>query len=136
MGVVLDRMIDKGPENWYEEGVLTPLLNQDAHRHESRFPRLLHVDGRARQRYLRPLAPYFHRPGPEPICINAELLTIALVSEWCGGDRESDLIACWQPHRNLFPQLPSRTRFNRCRRALHEAFALLRQAILAVLDLA
>lgn len=83
-----------------------------------------------------PLAPYFHQPGPEPLCSDAELLSIALVSECCGWDRETDLIACWHQHQDLFPHLPSRTRFNRRRRALQDAFALLRQAIIGVLDLA
>lgn len=83
-----------------------------------------------------PLAPTFQRPGPEPACSDAELLTIALISECCGWDCETDLIACWQPHRDLFPQLPSRTRFNRRRRALQDALALLRRALLAVLNVA
>jgi hypothetical protein len=83
-----------------------------------------------------PIAPYFHRPGPEPACSAAELLTMALVSECCGWDRETEMIAWWQQHRKLFPHLPSRTRFNRRRRALPDALALLRRAILAVLDLA
>lgn len=83
-----------------------------------------------------PLAPYFARPGPEPTCSDAELLTIALVSECCGWDRETDLIAWWQQHRALFPHLPSRTRFNRRRRNLQDALALLRRAVLAVLDVA
>ena len=83
-----------------------------------------------------PLAPQFARPGPVPACSDAELLTIALVSECCGWDCETDLIVWWQAHRDLFPDLPSRTRFNRRRRQLQDAFILLRHAILAVLDLA
>ncbi len=83
-----------------------------------------------------PLAPHFARPGPAPVCSDAELLTIALVSECCGWDQETDLIAWWQHHRDLFPHLPSRTRFNRRRRNLQDALALLRRAILAVLDVA
>ena len=83
-----------------------------------------------------PIAPAFHRPGPAPLCSDAELLTIALVSECCGWDQETDLIFWWQQHRDLFPQLPSRTRFNRRRRNLQDALALLRRAILAVLDVA
>ena len=83
-----------------------------------------------------PIAPAFYRPGPEPTCSDAELLTIALVSECCGWDRETDLIAWWQHHRDLFPHLPSRTRFNRRRRHLQDALALLRRTILAVLDVA
>lgn len=61
---------------------------------------------------------------------------MALVSECCGWDRETDLIACWRQHQDLFPHLPSRTRFNRRRRALQDTFAVLRQALLATLDLA
>jgi hypothetical protein len=83
-----------------------------------------------------PIAPAFQRPGPAPACSDAELLTIALVSECCGWDQETDLIAWWQQHRDLFPHLPSRTRFNRRRRNLQDALALLRRAILTVLDVA
>jgi hypothetical protein len=83
-----------------------------------------------------PIAPYFQRPGPAPACSDAELLTIALVSECCGWDQETELLAWWQQHRDLFPHLPSRTRFNRRRRNLQDALALLRRAILAVLDVA
>jgi hypothetical protein len=83
-----------------------------------------------------PIAPYFHRPCPKPACSDAELLTMALVSECCGWDRESELIAWWPQHHKLFPHLPSRTRFNRRRRQLQDALALLRRSILAVLDLA
>lgn len=83
-----------------------------------------------------PLAPLFARPGPEPACSDAELLTIARVSECCGWDRETTLIAWWQQHRDLFPHLPSRTRFNRRRRNLQDALTLLRRTILTVLDVA
>jgi hypothetical protein len=53
-----------------------------------------------------------------------------------GWDQETDLIARWLCQRALFPHLPSRSRCNRRRRALHEALALRRRAILAVLDVA
>jgi hypothetical protein len=83
-----------------------------------------------------PIAPAFQRPGPAPACSDAELLTIALVSECCGWDQETELLAWWQQHRDLFPHLPSRARFNRRRRNLQDALALLRHAILAVLAVA
>jgi hypothetical protein len=79
----------------------------------------------------------FKRPGPAPTtCSDSELLTLALVGECRGWDMETELLSHWGEHRDLFPRLPSQSRFNRRRRALTEAFNLLRQRILATFDLA
>ncbi|MGH2617139.1 MAG: IS982 family transposase [Thermomicrobiales bacterium] len=82
------------------------------------------------------IAPHCRRPGPAPVCSNAELVTMALVGEAKGWDQETELLSEWAAHRDLFPRQPSRTRFNRRRRALHGAINALRRLILGLLDLA
>lgn len=82
------------------------------------------------------IAPRLARPGPEPACSDAELLTMAVVGECMGWDQETVLISQWRRHRDLFPVQPDRTRFNRRRRALGQACNLLRCAVLALLDIA
>jgi hypothetical protein len=84
----------------------------------------------------RQIAPQCRRPGPAPVCSDAELVTMALVSECCGWDQETEAVSRWQQHRDLFPHQPSRTRFNRRRRALQRAINELRRLLLATLDLA
>jgi len=76
------------------------------------------------------------RPGPPAVCSDAELLTMALVGECYGWDRETELLSQWQAHRDLFPHQPERTRFNRRRRALAERLNHLRRVLLATLDVA
>lgn len=83
-----------------------------------------------------PLAPRFARPGPAPACTDAELITMAIVSECCGWDEETVLLSRWRERRDLFPIQPDRTRFNRRRRALAPAINLVRQAVLQILDVA
>jgi hypothetical protein len=84
----------------------------------------------------RQIAPQCRRSGPVPVCSDAELVTMALVSECCGWDQETEAVSRWQQHRDLFPHQPSRTRFNRRRRALQRAINELRRLLLATLDLA
>ncbi|MEJ2148155.1 MAG: IS982 family transposase [Chloroflexota bacterium] len=81
------------------------------------------------------IAPMYKRPGPEPACSDSELLTMALVGECRGWELETDLLSHWQEHRDLFPVIPSQSRFNRRRRYLHRAFNQIRQAVLEMLDL-
>jgi len=81
------------------------------------------------------IGPAFKRPGPEPECSDSELLTMALVGECRGWDEETTLLSNWQEHRDLFPHIPSQSRFNRRRRALVDAFNLIRQVVLRLLDL-
>jgi hypothetical protein len=69
-------------------------------------------------------------------CSDSELLTMVLVGECLGWDEERVAVSRWQEHRDLFPQIPHRTRFNRRRRALTDALLLLRQRLLADLDYA
>ena len=74
--------------------------------------------------------------GPAPGCSDSELITMALVGEGRGWTKETELVAHWREHRDLFPVVPERSRFNRRRRALMHAINALRQGVLAVLDLA
>ena len=83
------------------------------------------------------IAPLFKRPGPEPrTCSDSELLTLALVGECRGWDQETDMLSHWAEHRDLFPSLPSQSRFNRRRRNLCEAVNLIRQRVVQEFDLA
>jgi hypothetical protein len=82
------------------------------------------------------IGPLFRHPGPTSACSESELLTMALVGECRGWDMETELLAQWSEHPDLFPHLPSQSRFNRRRRRLGAAFNLLRRAVLGMLDLA
>jgi hypothetical protein len=90
------------------------------------------------------IAPFFKRPGPKPECPDSELLAMALIGECRGWDVETEMLSYWQEHRDLFPKIPSQSRFpgltartgNRRRRALMQAFNLIRQVILQSLDVA
>jgi hypothetical protein len=83
------------------------------------------------------IASMYDRPGPEPTsCSDSELITIAIVSECRGWDRETHLMAEWEPYRHLFPCLPERSRFNRRRRNLMFAINQIRQIITDGLDIA
>lgn len=82
------------------------------------------------------VAPLYRRPGPAPRCSDSELLTLLLVGECQGWDRETDLLSLWREHADLFPVLPERSRLNRRRRNLLDALNDLRRIVLTVLDLA
>lgn len=82
------------------------------------------------------IAPLFKRPGPQPQCSDSELLTMALVGECRGWVQETDLLSYWREHRDLFPHIPSQSRFNRRRRQLMDALHLIRHAVMRTLDLA
>ena len=82
------------------------------------------------------IAPLFKRPGPTPICSDSELITMALIGECRGWDKETEMLSNWREHRDLFPHIPSQSRFNRRRRNLMQAFNLIRQVLLRGFDLA
>lgn len=82
------------------------------------------------------LAPLFKRPGPQPACSDSELIAMVLIAESKGWDLETNLLSNLEAYRDLFPVIPSQSRFNRRRRQLMYAFNLLRQVLLAQLDLA
>jgi hypothetical protein len=81
------------------------------------------------------ISPLFKRPGPANECSDSELLTMALVGECREWDEETTLLANWRERRDLFPVIPSQSRFNRRRRALMNAFNIIRQTVLRTLDL-
>lgn len=82
------------------------------------------------------IAPFFKRPGPAPECPDSELLTMAIIGECRGWDVETEMLSQWQEHRDLFPVIPSQSRFNRRRRGLMRAFNLIRRVVLHCLDVA
>ena len=82
------------------------------------------------------IAPLFKRPGTKPECSDSELITMAIVGECRGWDVETEMLSYWQEHRDLFPNIPSQSRFNRRRRNLMLAFNLIRRSVLQMLDLA
>jgi hypothetical protein len=75
------------------------------------------------------------RPGPAPCPSDPELVTMLLVGECCGWDIETEWLAHWRAHRDLFPRLPERSRLNRRHRALAWAINALRQRLFGQLDL-
>jgi hypothetical protein len=60
---------------------------------------------------------------------------MALVGECREWDQETTMLSHWHEHRDLFPKIPSQSRFNRRRRALMNAFNIIRQTVLQALDL-
>jgi hypothetical protein len=82
------------------------------------------------------IAPFFKRSGPQPECPDSELLAMALIGECRGWDVETEMLSQWQEYRDLFPVIPTQSRFNRRRRGLMHAFNLIRQVVLQCLDVA
>lgn len=82
------------------------------------------------------IAPFFKRPGPSPDCPDSELLAMTLIGECRGWDVETEMLSYWQEHRDLFPKIPTQSRFNRRRRGLMQAFNMIRQIVLQSLDVA
>lgn len=82
------------------------------------------------------ISPLYKRPGPQPVCSDSELVTMALVGECRGWDTETVMLSHWRDHRDLFPHIPSQSRFNRRRRNLMQAFNLIRRVVLRWLDVA
>jgi len=78
----------------------------------------------------------FKRPGPRPECSDSELITLLLVGECRGWDVETEMLSNWKEHQDLFPHVPSQSRFNRRRRQLVGAVNLIRQIVLQTLDVA
>ena len=82
------------------------------------------------------IAPFFKRPGPGRECPDSELLAMALIGECRGWALETEMLSHWQEHRDLFPVIPTQSRFNRRRRGLMHAFNLIRRVVLQGLDVA
>jgi len=83
---------------------------------------------------MQQIAPLLKRRGPVPECSDSELITLVLVGECRGWDLETDMLSYWGEHGDLFPCLPSQSRFNRRRRNLMGAINLIRQVVLQQLD--
>ncbi len=82
------------------------------------------------------LSPFLKRPGPEPVFSDSELIAMTLISECKGWDVETDLLSNWRCHRDLFPHIPSQSRFNRRRRNLMLIFNWIRRILLSWIDVA
>ena len=78
---------------------------------------------------------FLGRPGPVPVCSDSELLAMSLIGECKGWDQETDLLSNMADHKDLFPNIPEQSRFNRRRRNLMMVTNLLRQSLLSQLDL-
>jgi hypothetical protein len=82
------------------------------------------------------LAPVLRRPGPTPDCSDSELIAMTLVGECRRWDVETELLINMREHTDLFPCIPSQSRFNRRRRNLMFVINLIRRILLNWLDLA
>lgn len=82
------------------------------------------------------IEPMLKRPGPEPECSDSELIAMTLIGECKGWDLETDLLSNFKDYRDLFPVIPSQSRFNRRRRKLMYTFNLIRRIVLSWLDVA
>ena len=82
------------------------------------------------------IAPLFKRPRSKPVCNDSEFIAMTIIGECRGWDVETEMLSYWKEHRDLFPNIPSQSRFNRRRRNLMLAFNLIRRSVLQMLDLA
>ena len=82
------------------------------------------------------LSPFLKRSGPTPVCSDSELIAMTLISECKGWDMETELLSNWRSHRDLFPHVPSQSRFNRRRRNLMFIFNWIRRILLSWIDVA
>jgi hypothetical protein len=82
------------------------------------------------------ISPFFDRPGPAPLCSDSELMSMVLIGECRGWNLETVMLSQWREYPQLFPNVPTQSRFNRRRRNLMHAFNLIRKVILKSLDLA
>lgn len=71
--------------------------------------------------------------GEQAACSDSELVTMLVVSECMGWQRETEHVSHWAHHRDLFPCQPDRTRLNRRRRALIATVTALRCRVLTAL---
>ena len=70
------------------------------------------------------------RPGPNPNCPDADILTVAYLLEYIGEDSENSGYRRIKTElKSVFPSLPERSRFNRRRRNLSTASEVIRQAL-------
>jgi hypothetical protein len=75
--------------------------------------------------------PMSKRRGPAPTtCSDSELLTMILVGECLGWDIETEMWWFWRQRPDLFPRIPSLSRFHRRRRLLAGHMQALHQELL------
>ena len=67
---------------------------------------------------VQELQPLLRRPGPSPVFSDSELLALCIIGECKGWDVETELLSNMKDYRDLFPNLPEQSRFNRRRRKL------------------
>ena len=99
-------------------------------------PRTLKRVARVFQKIMKTLySTYFRnaearRPGPNPNCPDADILTVAWLLEYIGEDSENSGYRRIKAElKSVFPVLPERSRFNRRRRNLSPASEVIRQAL-------
>jgi hypothetical protein len=85
--------------------------------------------------FYQQIEPLLRRPGPKPVCSDSELIAMSLIGECRGWDVETELLSHMQEHRDLFPHIPSQSRFNRRRRQLMWVINLIRQMMVAAMDI-
>ena len=74
------------------------------------------------------------RPGPNPNCPDADILTVAYLLEYIGEDSENSGYRRLKAElKTVFPSLPERSRFNRRRRNLSAASEVIRQTLTRLL---
>ena len=74
------------------------------------------------------------RPGPNPDCPDADILTVAWRLEYIGADSENAGYRRIKAElKSVFPSLPERSRFNRRRRSLAPASEVIRKALASYL---
>lgn len=85
--------------------------------------------------YLK-MVQFLKKTGPKPLCSDSEIITMSLVAECKGWNKETEMISHLTQYKYLFPHIPSRTRFNRRRRNLQFVINNIRRILLSHLDLA
>ena len=75
------------------------------------------------------IAPLFDRPGPKPVCSDSELISMSLIGECRGWNLETDMLSQWREHRDLFPNIPTQSRFNRRQHKIAELFMVIFEAL-------
>ena len=77
-----------------------------------------------------------HTTGPAPACSDSELCTLLLVGESKGWDVETELLSNMGAYRDMFPHLPTQSRFNRRRRQLTDLLNAIRRTVLQAMEIA
>ena len=77
-----------------------------------------------------------HTTGPAPECSDSELCTLLLVGESKGWDVETELLSNMGAYRDMFPHLPTQSRFNRRRRQLTDLLNAIRRMVLQAMEIA